>query len=249
MIQQGEEKGILCTYEALEETSYCGKHQRQVYYDEEKEKGIIYCDIDRGCFTIVETGKHRCEECLEKDRIYERKVFHEGNVLNKVTSVDNTTEKNICIDCGKDYKKWETKTRGKPYSMRCHECNLHQQTADKSLRNRERNYKNENFRNPQRYFSEYVRGATKRAYDMILTYDQFYKIIIMPCYYCKHKIDNEVNGIDRFDNTKGYTIENCVPCCEMCNVMKSDQTFEEFLARCSRIANNFTVKEPYNASP
>jgi hypothetical protein len=28
------------------------------------------------------------------------------------------------------------------------------------------------------------------------------------------------NGIDRVDNTKGYVIDNCVPCCWECNSMK-----------------------------
>jgi hypothetical protein len=238
VIQQGEEKGVPCTYEAIEDTPYCGKHQRQLYYDEQKEKGIIYCDIDRGCFTIVETGKHRCEECLENDRIYERKIFHERKAVHKATTIDKSTDKNVCVDCGKDYVKWETKTRGKPLSMRCRGCNQHQQTADKNRANRERNYKNENWRNPKRYFTEYVHNAAKRAYDMMLTYEQFHELIMKPCYYCDHKVEEEVNGIDRFDNTKGYTIENCVPCCEMCNVMKLDQTVDEFLVRCQRIISN-----------
>jgi hypothetical protein len=30
------------------------------------------------------------------------------------------------------------------------------------------------------------------------------------------------------DNTKGYTKENCVPCCKICNRLKSDLTKEEF---------------------
>jgi hypothetical protein len=238
VIQQGEGKGVLCTYEALKDIPYCGKHQRQVYYDEEKEKGIRYCDIDRGCFTIVETGKHKCEKCLESNRMYEKCIFYERKTLHKATAEDTTTEKTICVDCGKDYEKWETDMNGKPLSMRCRGCNLHQQIADKNRGERGRNYKNENLRNPQRYFAEYVRGAAKRAYDMMLTYEQFHELIMKPCYYCDHKVEDEVNGIDRYDNTKGYTVENCVPCCEMCNIMKLDKTVDEFLERCSRIVSN-----------
>lgn len=249
VIQQGEEKGIPCTYEAVEDTPYCGKHQRQVYYDEQKEKGIIYCDIDRGCFTIVETGKHRCEECLENDRIYERKVFHERKAAHKATTVDKSTDKNICVDCGKDYEKWETEKNGNPISMRCHRCNLHQQTADKNRGDRGRNYKNENFRNPKCYYGQYIRRAATRAYDMMLTYEQFCEIINKPCYYCDHNVENEVNGVDRFDNTKGYTIENCVPCCEMCNIMKSAHTFEEFVAQCRIIAANFPENNTSSFDP
>lgn len=246
VIQQGEGKGVPCTYEALEDNSYCGKHRRQVYYDEEKEKGIRYCDIDRGCFTIVDTGKHKCEKCLESDRIYEKSLFHERKTFHNATVENTKTEKTICVDCGKDYEKWETEMNGKPLSMRCNGCNEHQKTADKNRGDRGRNYKNENFRNPQRYYGEYVRNATKRAYDMMLTYEQFYELIMKPCYYCDYKVEDEVNGIDRYDNTKGYTIENCVPCCEMCNIMKLDQTAEEFLERCRRIISN---KEKIQSRP
>jgi len=37
------------------------------------------------------------------------------------------------------------------------------------------------------------------------------------------------NGIDRIDSSKGYTLENTVSCCNMCNRMKSDFNQQEFL--------------------
>jgi 5-methylcytosine-specific restriction endonuclease McrA len=37
-----------------------------------------------------------------------------------------------------------------------------------------------------------------------------------------------VHGIDRVDNTKGYTIENSRPCCFRCNQAKSSMTEQEF---------------------
>ena len=36
------------------------------------------------------------------------------------------------------------------------------------------------------------------------------------------------NGIDRIDNNKGYTIDNIVPCCHICNQAKSSFTLQEF---------------------
>ncbi|WP_146203669.1 hypothetical protein [Azospirillum sp. TSO5] len=36
------------------------------------------------------------------------------------------------------------------------------------------------------------------------------------------------NGIDRKDPLKGYTTENCVPCCFEINRAKSDMTIDEF---------------------
>ena len=40
-----------------------------------------------------------------------------------------------------------------------------------------------------------------------------------------------INGIDRINSDKGYTIDNCVPCCAQCNHMKLDYTTEEFLTK------------------
>jgi hypothetical protein len=40
------------------------------------------------------------------------------------------------------------------------------------------------------------------------------------------------NGIDRVDNSKGYTPENTVPCCKICNKIKGTgdvQTFKQTL--------------------
>jgi len=44
-------------------------------------------------------------------------------------------------------------------------------------------------------------------------------IIDKPCFYCE---DTYRTGCERLDNTKGHTIENCVPCCSVCNTVRSD---------------------------
>lgn len=36
------------------------------------------------------------------------------------------------------------------------------------------------------------------------------------------------NGIDRVDNSVGYVLSNCVPCCSTCNRMKGTMSSEEF---------------------
>jgi hypothetical protein len=45
------------------------------------------------------------------------------------------------------------------------------------------------------------------------------------------------NGIDRVDNTKGYSVDNCVPCCRRCNVAKADMTPDQFLGWASLVAH------------
>lgn len=90
--------------------------------------------------------------------------------------------------------------------------------------------------------------AVKRNYSFDLTKEQFKNIINQNCFYCGSFPEKTharapdpkglwypVNGIDRFDNTLGYTIENSVPCCGMCNRMKMAYSYGEFISQIDRI--------------
>lgn len=44
-------------------------------------------------------------------------------------------------------------------------------------------------------------------------------IIDKPCFYCE---DTFRTGCERLDNNLGHTIENCVPCCAVCNSVRSN---------------------------
>lgn len=47
-----------------------------------------------------------------------------------------------------------------------------------------------------------------------------------------------INGVDRVDSSKGYEIENCVPCCSMCNRMKNGFEYKDFLSKIEKIYSN-----------
>ena len=98
-------------------------------------------------------------------------------------------------------------------------------------------------------YGEYKRGAKLRNYCFELSIDDFMKIIKQKCHYCgsepfqvKKKEGSRCstiyNGIDRKDNSKGYTLENAVPCCKFCNLAKSTYPAEELIAWINRIRNN-----------
>jgi hypothetical protein len=91
------------------------------------------------------------------------------------------------------------------------------------------------------YYSTYKRNAKKRSLSFELTKDDFFKLTKGDCNYCGSKPKNEVkysgkkntppyicNGVDRVNNKKGYTIENSVSCCSICNRAKKDLSLEEF---------------------
>jgi len=45
------------------------------------------------------------------------------------------------------------------------------------------------------------------------------------------------NGIDRVDNSKGYSDTNCVPCCSECNHAKGTKSYGEFIKYLERITS------------
>lgn len=107
-------------------------------------------------------------------------------------------------------------------------------------------------------FVEYKSNAQHRKHPFELTFEKFNELISQPCAYCgstpeikngghlesRKRLDQPdlyTNGIDRIDSTKGYTLDNCVPCCSKCNKMKNTYTKEEFLDHIKSIYNyNFS---------
>lgn len=80
-------------------------------------------------------------------------------------------------------------------------------------------------------FTNYQREAPKRGHSFELAYEEFKQFVTKTCYYCGH---NEV-GIDRLDNTIGYVVSNCVPCCKTCNYAKRDMSVQDFLEWVNRV--------------
>ena len=89
-------------------------------------------------------------------------------------------------------------------------------------------------------FGRMQSSARRRGFEWRLTKEQVHALTQQLCYYCgvepnqgsnlstNHNGAFIYNGIDRIDNTKGYTINNVVPCCGICNVAKNTQTLEQF---------------------
>lgn len=93
------------------------------------------------------------------------------------------------------------------------------------------------------------KAALTRNIIFLISLEEFKKIVTKNCYYCGNepqvsgtskrynKTTTQVkhNGIDRFDNTIGYVLNNCVPCCKFCNHMKRDYTKDNFLNHIKKI--------------
>lgn len=87
----------------------------------------------------------------------------------------------------------------------------------------------------------YKESAKKRKLDWKLTKKEFKSFWNRDCFYCNSFIEGI--GIDRKDNSLGYEIENCVPCCSICNTMKMDLTIDDFTNQIIKIWKNLILKQ------
>lgn len=93
-------------------------------------------------------------------------------------------------------------------------------------------------------YKNYTNRSKINNREFTLSLDKFKELINSNCYYCgrepsqiisgKRRIERKggsvnkeygdliYNGIDRVDNTEGYTEFNSVPCCKQCNTKKSN---------------------------
>lgn len=94
--------------------------------------------------------------------------------------------------------------------------------------------------NRRALYKKYKLSAKKRGIDFNLSQDDFLMLTAKDCVYCGKEPEMVLNGkrsygkcvyngVDRIDNKKGYELDNCVPCCKLCNRMKAALTMEEFL--------------------
>lgn len=112
-------------------------------------------------------------------------------------------------------------------------------------------------------FSEYKKAASERGYPWFLSDADFDVLTAQNCFYCAAPPSNTNNsgcngsftytGIDRMDNSRGYEIDNVVPCCRRCNRAKDVMSQEDFLSWAERVVNHsrrkLDVQPPQTSLP
>merc|ERR1711988_767291 len=83
-------------------------------------------------------------------------------------------------------------------------------------------------RSSSSYYSKFVSDAKRRRLDVELSQEEHATLVRKPCEYCGVSSNIEAIGVDRVDSAQGYLPHNVVPCCSMCNYVKSDLPIEEF---------------------
>lgn len=133
----------------------------------------------------------------------------------------------LCKECNK-------KVEGM-YSIYCIDCKvIKRRITSKACREKYQYNKQPKFR-----YATYKRGAVRRKLEFDLTLEEFSSFWNTNCSYCNDPIEGI--GLDRKDNNKGYTKDNIVACCTVCNWMKHKMTHDKFIEQCNKISKCFTT--------
>ena len=205
--------------------------------------------------TLQKGGVPRCSRCVGKSKINSLIDMRFGalTVLRLVEgSIGTRTIRWECMcDCGKPFV---AVGRGL-LNGRIQSCgaNIHRQR-----------YKNEE---ETRYRNRYVavkHGAKWRGISFSLSFEDFLNVMLSSqCFYCSEienylstrisrdakdvKVKIRAMSVDRYDSSKGYTKENCVPCCKACQVRKMDTHGDQFIADMIRIGKYLEQKQQEKA--
>jgi hypothetical protein len=90
-----------------------------------------------------------------------------------------------------------------------------------------------------------------------IDFDLFINLSLSSCHYCgrepsyatnfgtksmsKYNGQFIYNGIDRVDSSIGYVVDNIVTCCGICNRMKMNSSYSDFINHVSRIYNHIKL--------
>lgn len=98
----------------------------------------------------------------------------------------------------------------------------------------------------------YKKAARNRNLEFDLSREQFADLVFSNCHYCgrepdkttenrsqaiKQNVNGHIkwSGVDRKDNSVGYTPENCVAACTQCNMAKRDTSYNDFIEWIGRV--------------
>lgn len=199
--------------------------------------------------TCSKNAKAFCSvECYSKWKVINYQVVWKGKLKYWVI-----------LDFSHRNKKATDKGHINYWNAQCKTCGIQVIRGQYELK---RDTRCENCRNrPKGYsgllelFRSYkINCAKRRNRGFNLSSEEFREITSSPCHYCgvlpyklvrgntpsacKHLNDwgNYVyNGIDEKVYDGGYTLDNSLPCCEICNLAKRQLSYEEFIMWINRI--------------
>lgn len=208
------------------ETKFCNRCKQELSVEEfsksSSSKDGYYCWCKKCSKQYREETKDREKERYEKniDKIHAYKKQY------RIEHLEEIKEKQ------KIYRENNRELLSEKQKARAKKRKEEDPEIDKSLNRR---------------YGAYKAGAKKRHLDFELSKEKFDEITKLPCIYCGDYSDSYHNncfsGVDRINSNLGYFTDNCVPCCTICNQMKSNISLKKFYDKIKKINERITCGE------
>jgi len=88
----------------------------------------------------------------------------------------------------------------------------------------------------QYQYKVYIGVAKRKNLAFEITNEDYETTVKMVCYYCHEINEKGFNGLDRINQSLGYTLDNCVSCCSQCNYMKGSMSKLAYIQRACHIS-------------
>ncbi len=217
--------------------------------NENEEKFNFRCNNNKCLkgFNIKNGKSNKCEKCyLAQQNVEKNRPDRDRKEYSKEYEAKPETKKIRNIWKLNNYDKvisyWQ-KSRNK----------RHSEDLVGYLKKQAKNAKNWRQNSPELYklscaksklsnvqrLSTYKNSAKKRNIEWDLSDEETFELFDAEfCFYCTEEEPDKTMGIDRINNEIGYNKDNVIPCCSMCNMMKTCLDIDIFIEKC-RYINNY----------
>lgn len=222
-----------------------------VYYSSAKAKKLLEPNM------TIKQFKEMIEILIKQDCYYCGRIAIEGsledfragdyNGVDRLNSND-TYNVNNCVPCCKHCNLIKKNMDIASFIRKSCEISVHNDINDVDINTdyRIKLHNTINLVGTSCSYIKYKYRADTKNIEFNLDKETFKKIAKSACYLCGKSGEMGL-GIDRKDNTQGYTVDNCKPCCSYCNYMKNNIDYNVFLSKIKEIvaytSNNGKVKE------
>lgn len=182
--------------------------------------------------------------------------FNNLNILFKVKHNEDKSYRKIYWKCLCDCGKETILSTSQIISNKTKSCGCLRKitNASNSIKSRYKMAKKDS--GYKSIYNSYLCNAKAKNKIFEIEFEDFKNLLIGNCFYCNSEPLNvymksyynvKYNGVDRRNNDTGYTLENSVSCCKMCNIAKNNNTEENFKNWIVRVYNNLEkLKELQN---
>ncbi len=153
---------------------------------------------------------HRCKDCsrIQQEAMRRLKGVKEFRSRKGIGSIE---EGFICRTCKirKDISSFKIRRDGnRLVDYECRQCTSKRQYRKNIT--------------PRGRYTASKGSAKSRKIPFTLTFEEFTNLCSKPCHYCGFPINETGIGLDQLLCGKGYTIDNVVPCCWVCNQARNN---------------------------